>query len=120
MTKQEIYQSDLELLDQYCEQCMAFINPFIFNQIRNRGLLWVINTGLPNKTDEAKAVVRTRLASVKKYFGDEEISQIASKVSRIEALRDRLTKERAGDVAVTIPILEEMLSLSAEIRDWYK
>lgn len=120
MTKQEIYQSDLALLDEYCEKCMEFINPFIFNEIRRRGLLWVINVGLPKTTGEAKAVVRARLASVKKYFGDEEISQIASKAARIETLRDKLNKLKPGDVGQTMPILEEMISISAEIRDWYK
>lgn len=111
--------NDLELLDKFCETCLDFIDPQTFREIQNRGLLWVINRGLPNNTLQAKAVVRARLAKVGKCFGDEEIDQIANEIKRLEELRQKLNNMNMADVNKVIPIVKEMQDISQFILSYY-
>lgn len=112
--------NDLELLDKYCETCLDFIQPFTLREIRDRGLLWVINVGLPNNVLEAKAVVRARLAKVGKSFGDPEIDYIANEIKRLEALRLKLTSMNMADAHKVIPVLEEMQQTSKFVLSYFK
>lgn len=111
--------TDLELVDKFCEECMQFINPAIFRQIQDRGLYDIINY-LPKTTAEAKAVARARMAKQGKYFGDPEIDAIAGTIQRIEFLRKELNKISITDVHEILPILEEMITLSVYVKDYFK
>lgn len=111
--------TDLELLDQYCEKCIQFVNPFLFNEVKRRGLYDLINY-LPNNTAEAKAVVRARLAAQGKYFDNEEIDYISQEISRLEALRNEMNTIRMTDVDKLIPILKEMRERSETVLNYFK
>lgn len=111
--------NDLELLDYFCENCLEFINPIVFRELTNRGLVWVANR-LPKNTLEAKAIVRSRLAKVGKSFGDEEIDQIANEISRLETLRGQLNKMNMADAHKVIPVLQEMQDISEFVLQYFK
>lgn len=112
--------NDLELLDKFCETCLDFIDPFTFREIQNRGLLWVVNVGLPNNTLEAKAIVRARLSKVGKSFGDGEIDHIANEIKRLEALRSKLNEMNMADAHKVIPILNEMKETSEFVLSYFQ
>ncbi len=113
-----MYNTDLELLDYYCETCLDFINPSVFRDIKGRGLYHYINH-LPRNTNEAKAVVRARLHKNKIYVGDPQIEQIAGVISRLTYLRDSLKNCNMADVHITTPILEEMIQLNEFVKDYF-
>jgi hypothetical protein len=111
--------TDLELIDKYCEECLAFIDPGIFREIRARGLYSIINM-LPNNVNEAKAVARARMRERGKYFNDSEIDQIAGTVQRLEFLRQQLQQVNMSDAHVLLPILDEMKELAHFVSDYFK
>jgi len=110
--------TDLQLIDLWCEKCMASINPAIFAEIRKRGLYNIINF-LPNNTKEAKSVARARLVKAGKLHGDEEIDAIAQEVYRLEALKKQLMNLSVTDVHNTLPILEELIKRSTYVLNYY-
>lgn len=111
--------TDLELLDKYCDNCLCFINPLLFNDVRSRGLLSVVNY-LPKDPVEAKAVVRARIANWGKYVGDPEMEQIADKVKRLEFLAETLARMNQADVHKTLPIIAQMQEHATFLQDYYK
>lgn len=115
----EEIMNDLEAVDNYIEKCREFVNPRLLGDITNRGLYDIINY-LPRNIKEAKAVARARLAKKGKYFGDEQISQIANTIHRIEFLRNELSTISMTDVDKTITILNEMIIHSEFIKNYYK
>lgn len=112
--------NDLELLDKFCETCLDFVHPQTLREVESRGLLWVVNRGLPNNTLEAKAVVRARLAKVGKSFGDPEIDQIANDIKRLEALREMLNNTNMADAHKVLTILAEMKHSAEYVLDYFK
>lgn len=110
--------NDLELLDEYCEKCLDFIDPRIFREIENRCLALYINY-LPNNVLEAKAIVRARLAKIKQCFGDEEIDQIANEIKRLEALRIKLNNMNMADANKIIPVIKEMQEVSEFVLSYF-
>lgn len=111
--------TDLELIDKYCETCLDFIDPKLFRDIESRGLYNIINL-LPKNTKEAKAVARARLSKIGKYFGDEEIDQIANEIKRVEFLKNKLFDINMADADKVEPILKEMLERTVFIKNYYK
>ena len=111
--------TDIELVDEYIEKCAQFVNPRLLAMVTSRGLYNVINF-LPGNRKEAKAVARARLAKIGKYFEDEEITQIANEIQRIEFLRCELMKLKATDVHKTLEIIEEMKTRSEFVKDYFK
>ena len=110
---------DLELLDTFCEKCLDFIDPFIFRDIESRGLTSIVNY-LPKDVNEAKAIIRGRLAKLGKAFGDPEIDQIANEIKRLESLRTKLITMNMADAHKVIPILNEMKDISYFLLSYYK
>lgn len=111
-------QTDLELLDKFCETCLDFVSPLLFREIEGRGLGYLVNY-LPNNTEQAKAVVRARMAKAGNYFGDEQIDQIAGWITRLNFLQKKLAGMNMADPHKTIPILDEMKQLSDLILNYY-
>lgn len=111
--------NDLQAIDNYIEKTRSFINPKLFRDIEARGLYNIINL-LPHNIDEAKAIARARLAAIGQYFEDEEISQIASTIRRLETLRDKLAKMRMTECNDVLEVVNEMAVLSIEIKNYYK
>lgn len=111
--------SDLQLIDAYIERCQRFVNPYLLRQIMNRGLYNYINY-LPGDIAEAKAVARARLVKAGKYFDEPEIDAIFQEVNRVTFLLKQIQSTSVTDVNKTIPLLEEMLTRSQYIRDYFK
>lgn len=113
--------NDLELIDAFVEHnCKTgFVNPLLFRDIEGRGLAWIVNY-LPSNTQEAKAVVRGRLAKIGRFFGEPEIDQIANEIKRLEFLRKKLNEANMADAHKTGPILEEMVQINNFLLNYYK
>lgn len=111
--------TDLECVDNYIEKSQDFINPKLFREISQRGLVQIINL-LPKDIREAKAIARARLSKAGKYFGDEQIDQIAGTVQRLEFLRGNLNSLSMTDCDKTFVILAEMKELSAFVKEYFK
>lgn len=111
--------NDIELVDTFIEQCRDFISPLLLRDIESRGLYNIINR-LPNNISEAKAVARARLAKAGYYIGDPEIEQIAAWVKRLEHLRYLLSNLNLADADKTFPVIEEMATITQNLKDYYK
>lgn len=111
--------TDLELLDKWCDNTSGFVDPFLLREVESRGLYHIVNH-LPSNREEGKAVVRARLATEGKAFGDDEIDKISGTIHRIEFVQKELGKVSMSDPQKTIPILDEMKELSIYVRYYYK
>ena len=69
--------TDLQLVDKYITDCRNFVNPFLYNQIKSRGLYDVINR-LNGNIDQCKALARERMIKIGRLEPDG--SQIIEKV----------------------------------------
>lgn len=110
--------TDLECVDNYIEKSRDFIDPKIFREINQRGLYQIINL-LPNDAREAKAIARAHLSKTGKYFGDEQIDQIAGTIQRLEFLRANLNSLSMTDCDKTFVILSEMKDLSIFVKEYF-
>lgn len=113
------YETDLQLVDRYIDTCLDFINPQTLRAIQSRGLYNIINY-LPMDKKEAKAIARSRLAQMGKFFGDDEIDAIAGKIQRLESLKKALGQMNMADAHKVLPLITEMKALSKEVLDYYK
>ena len=118
MSTQQTPITDLELLDKYCEECLAFIDPFLFREVERRGLYSYINR-LPAGVANAKATIRARLSQSGRYVGDPEMEQLAGWVSRLEFLRQSLLSLNMADSFVVAPVLIEMTELTHRLTHYY-
>jgi regulator of sigma D len=111
--------TDYEFCMHYIEDDNGFINPFLFNECRRRGLVSFIDR-LKGTTEERKAQCYARLIKAKKVFGDDEIDYIAGKIELLEKLKQELNDFRITDVAGVIQILDEMRICAKDILDYFK
>jgi hypothetical protein len=107
--------TDLEILDKYIEQSRGFVPPLLFNDVRSRGLVWAINY-LPGNVEEAKMVMRTRLAERGLYTGDERADRIRGILGLLGRYRKELDSMNLGETHKTIPLLEKMKELSEMLK----
>lgn len=112
--------TDLELLDFFIDECTSFIDPRIYRHISNRGLSWIIKTGLTNSREENRAIVRARLASTGRYIGHPEIEHIAAVVDRIKATQKEISTVDPTDPKRLIELAARLSSLSEEVANFYK
>lgn len=110
--------TDLELLEKYVNECRDFVNPKLFREIDKRGLMRFVNY-LPHDKLKANAVLKARLAKEGKVFGNEEIDQISSEIKRLEFLRKELANQNIADVDKTLPIINEMKTISEFLFNYY-
>lgn len=111
--------SDFEFCMHYIDDDNGFINPFLFNECRRRGLVFFIDR-LKGTTEERKAECYARLIKAKKVFGDEEIDYIAGKIERLGQLRTLLNDTSITDVIGLIKTMDEMRPLAEDVRDYFK
>jgi hypothetical protein len=116
---QTLFMTDLELMDKFIEECRDFISPLLLRDIEARGLYNYINF-LPSNINEAKSVLRARLAKAGKFYNDEEIDQVAGEIKRLEFLRIKLVGTNIADAHKTQPILKEMQEINTFLLDYYK
>jgi len=113
--------SDLELIDHFIDMGgLQHPDPFIFRVIISRGLLQLVNMGLGSNKDEAKAIVRSRLARQNKYIGDPVIEKIAFINDRIDILKNTIYNVKAGEPAKLIELAEALIKLNNELLDFFK
>jgi hypothetical protein len=111
--------TDLEFVDHYIENSLRFVNPRLLGEASRRNLVKFIDY-LPKNVNEAKSVVRARMAKAGKFFNDPEVDQIAGEINRLEVLRKELNKCNLADAHEVIPILEKMSIHSNFVRDYFK
>ena len=124
MTTPPDTQTDLDLLDRYCETCLAHVDPFLINDIRRRGLYSCIQW-LPRNVAQAKAMVLGKLAKTGRatngrYVGDPEIERIADLVARMESLRTQLVETNMAESHRVEPLLSEMTDLNQRLSTYYQ
>lgn len=112
--------TDLQLIDLYCEQCLEFISPKIFRQIKDRGLYNIINFLPHNSIEEAKAVARARMGMLGKYFNEPEIDEIAGIIGNLERLKKQLNDVSITDVDKILPLLNDMTSNALFVKNYFK
>lgn len=113
--------TDLQLIDWFIDSGGASMpDPRIFRHIMQRGLLWVVNTGLKGSHDEQKAIVRARLSTTGRYTGDPEIEHIAACVERIKAVQKEVASVDPTDASRVIELCGRLARLSKELIDFYK
>lgn len=117
--KQIDLMTDLEFVDHYIVRCRSFVNPGLLREASKRGLVRYLDF-LPTDIHEAKSVVRARLSSAGKCFGDDEIDKIAGAISRLEYLRKELNELNLADAHKVIPVLNQMQAHSLFVKDYFK
>jgi hypothetical protein len=112
--------TDLEFCIHYVEDGRSgFIDPFLFNTCRQRGLVPFIDR-LTGSQEERKAEMYARFAKAGKVFGDPEIDQIAGVVARQETLRRDLDALQMTNWRETLEITRQMTENAEFIRDYFK
>jgi hypothetical protein len=100
--------TDLELCDKWCEECLDFISPQLLREIEFRGLYNIINF-LPSNKDEAKVVVRLRLAEAGRYVENDKSVEILHMLKRYKKQLGALDMQNAHEV---LPLLKKMIKLT--------
>jgi len=66
---------DLDLIDLLIDTDIVGPDPRYLNEVRERGLLWVVNNLIGSKTEQ-KNQARAKLCKVGKYVGDPQVCPI--------------------------------------------
>ena len=112
--------TDLQLIDQVCEQGVDLINPVLFRELESRRLVHYFNYLGTRNVDECKAIIRARMSKNSIYTGDQEIERISQAVLRLEVLRGTLNKMQMTDAQKVVSILTQMQEQAQYIRDYFK
>lgn len=101
--------SDWELVQLYMRTCKSFINPKIFNEMKSRNLLHIVNL-LPKEDDVAEAVVIARMTKAGKMPPgiDEDKFSI---MQRIDNVKSELTNTPATEKHVLLEKIEILKKL---------
>lgn len=111
--------NDLELLDFYVDECGSFIDPRIFRHIQNRGLTYIVNTGLVGSKREKKSIIRARLHSTGRYTGDPEIERVAATIHRIKTTQAEIYHLDPTDAHTMKSLSERMSVLVRDLLEFY-
>lgn len=112
--------TELELVDLYIDNCLNFVNPTIFNHIRNRGLYNIINY-LPRSKDEARKVARLRMYESGKLTKvdatpetQEAISFAESRIKMIKDLQERIFNTDPAELDIIREFAESLIQVCLE------
>lgn len=111
--------SDWALIQRYIEQCQDYIDPFLFNDLRGRGLVWAVDR-LQGGTSERKAAAYGRLLLAGKVFGDEQIDGIAEHIERVKALQRELAQTGPTEALTLIKLSGELVFHAQAISDYFR
>jgi hypothetical protein len=111
--------TDLELLDKYCEHSIVFVHPLLLQDVIKRGLYEYINH-LPPNSEEAKTVVRARLAEKGLFTGNERVDKINDMVRTLNRWKKEFNELSMANPHQTIPLLDKMRLLSETLLSYYK
>jgi uncharacterized small protein (DUF1192 family) len=98
------------VIQDYLQHSKAFICPCRFNDVRRRGLQWVIE-GLSGTLAEREAQAYARLLAKKLVYGDEEIDEIAHVQKEIRRLQAEIAATNASE-------LIQLRQLGAELQEY--
>lgn len=111
--------SDWALIQEYLDN-RRFIDPGLFNGLRRRGLVWVINDLGSYDAPTAKATAYGRLLKAKRVFGEEEIDQIAHHIEAIKRLQQQLATTEPSDAGQLLYLCGQLSSHAQEAADYFR
>lgn len=101
--------SDWELVQLYMQTCREFINPRIFNEMKSRNLVHIVNL-LPKEDDVAEAVVIAKMTKAGKMpLGVNEDK--FSIMQRIDVIKRELNDTPATEKHVLLEKIEILKKL---------
>ena len=112
--------TDLEVVNLYVDKCMDFIDPRIFQEIRNRGLYDIINFLPKVSKEEAYAVAYTRMIKAGKAFNDSRLDVINGLLKKIEIAKNKLQTIETSELQTIIEISYEMQYDANIIINYFK
>lgn len=112
--------TDLELVNLYIDKCFDFIDPRIFQEIRNRGLYDIINYLPKVSKDEARAVAYTRMIKAGKAFNDPRLDIINGLLKKIDIAKKKLQTIETSELQTIIEISYEMQYDANRIINYFK
>lgn len=111
--------SDWTLVQEYLDN-RRFIDPGLFNDLRRRGLIWVVNDLGSYDAPTAKATAYGRLLKAKRVFGEEEIDQIAHHIEAIKRLQQQLAQTEPGDAGRLLDLCGQLSSHAQEAAAYFR
>ena len=112
--------TDLEIIDLFCEECIDFIDPAIFREIRKRGLYSIINKLHSDNVAERKALARAKLKVTGVYVGDPEIEQIASIVESIKSLQQQVYQTSPTEAIELLQLSQTLQDHCETLKNYYR
>ena len=94
---------DRQVIEQYIDTCLVFINPFVLNDILSRGLVWVVDRLPPNK-DDARAEVERRITAREKQLAEATRQWEEERKEYEEQERQRKEDARNFNANLNIPV----------------
>lgn len=119
MTESTELDSDWTLIKKYLSN-RAFIDPFLFNAVRGRGLLWVVNDLGNTQTPEALATAYGRLLKAKKVYGEEEIDEIAHHLEAIKTLQQQLAAVEPSAAGELVALAEKLIGHAQATAEYFR
>lgn len=110
--------SDWRLIQHYLDECGRFINPALFNALRGRGLVWVVDR-LRGSTAEQKATAYGRLLKAGKVYGEEQIDGVAAHIERVKALQAQVAATDPTDSAALVKLAAELTFQALAVSDFF-
>jgi len=111
--------SDWRLIQHYIDECSRFVDPFLFNALRGRGLVWVVDH-LRGSTAEQKATAYGRLMQAGKVYGEEQIDGVAGHIEQVKALQARLATTDPTDTAVLVKLAAELTFQAQAVSEFFR
>jgi len=99
--------TDWDLVKMYIVQCRQFVNPRLLGEINSRGLYNIINY-LPNDYDLREAVAYSRMVKAGKLPMDHTVAEEVSRLNRIDALKEQLSKTPSTEKEKLIELVKEL------------
>jgi hypothetical protein len=118
MTESTELDSDWSLIKKYLSN-RAFIDPFLFNAVRGRGLLGVVNDLGPD-TPEALATAYGRLLKLGKVYGEEEIDEIAHHMEAIKTIQQQLATTEPSAAGELITLAGRLIDHARATADYFR
>ena len=113
--------TDWALIQQYIEKCGAFIDPFLFNELRHRGLVWAVDR-LPDRASvaERKAAAYGRLLKAGKVYGEEQIDGVAAHMERVKTLQAQIAATDPTDTATLVKHAAELTFQAQAVSEFFR
>lgn len=103
--------SDWEIVQKYVEQCRDFINPLLFKDVRERGLIHIVDR-LPKDVDVALSVATARMIKYGKMSEDVRVNEhVESILKRVDVLKKELNDTPSTEKHVILEKIQKIKEL---------